>query len=380
MHILTKVVKTLTELWRIFIMKRREFLKKAGVTIATSTALSPYVFSQGRDKISFEMVTSWPTGLDTIYGGPQNFAKYLNEITAGDVEVEVHPAGAQVGGLEVYDAVSSGAFAMGHTASYYYVGKNPAQAFFTTIPFGLNVGQQDAWIHSGGGQALWNELNEPDDLIAFLAGNTGAQMGGWFRKEINAVEDLQGLKMRIPGLGGKVMGRAGVNVQVLPGGEIFLALERKTIDATEWVGPYDDEQLGFHTAADYYYAPGWHEPSAALGVYINLSEYNALSGDLQAAIQTAAARANQQMIADYDAKNSEAFKRLVEAGVQMRTFPNEVLVALEGFMDEIHQEEIDANPTYAKIYEEWVSFRDNVRSFHKVQEYAWHQYVYASEE
>ena len=361
-------------------MKRREFLKKAGITVAASTALSPYVFSQGRDKISFEMVTSWPTGLDTIYGGPQNFAKYLNEITAGDIEVEVHPAGAQVGGLEVYDSVSSGAFAMGHTASYYYVGKNSAQAFFTTIPFGLNVGQQDAWMYSGGGQELWNELNEPDDLIAFQAGNTGAQMGGWFRKEINAVEDLQGLKMRIPGLGGKVMGRAGVNVQVLPGGEIYLALERNTIDATEWVGPYDDEKLGFHKAADYYYAPGWHEPSAALGVYVNLSVYNELSSDIQNAIQAAAARANQQMIADYDAKNSEAFKRLAEAGVEMRTFPNEVLVALEGFMDEIHEEEIESNSTYSKIYENWISFRDNVRSFHKVQEYAWHQYVYSSEE
>ena len=360
-------------------MKRREFLKKAGVTVAASAALSPHVFSQGRDKIYFEMVTSWPTGLDTIFGGPTNFAKYLNEMTAGDVEVEVHPAGAQVGGLEVYDTVSSGAFAMGHTASYYYVGKNSAQGFFTTVPFGLNVGQHNSWIYSGGGQELWDELNAADNMIAFLAGNTGVQMGGWFHKEINSVEDLQGLVMRIPGLGGKVMARAGVNVQVLPGGDIFLALERNTIDATEWVGPYDDEKLGFHNAAEYYYSPGWHEPGAALGVYVNLDEYNALPNDIQVAIQTAAARANLQMTADYDAKNSEAFQRLADAGVQMRTFPDEVLMALESFMDEIHQEEVAANPSYAKVYENWASFRDNVRGFHKVQEYAWHKYVYANE-
>ncbi len=360
-------------------MKRREFLKKSGIAVAASAAFSPYVFSQGRDTIYFEMVTSWPTSLDTIFGGPTNFAKYLNEMTAGDVEVEVHEASARVGGLEVYDAVSSGAFAMGHTASYYYVGKNSAQGFFTTVPFGLNVGQHNAWIHSGGGQELWNELNATDNMIAFLAGNTGAQMGGWFRKEINSLEDLQGLKMRIPGLGGKVMSRAGVNVQVLPGGEIFLALERKAIDATEWVGPYDDEKLGFHTAAEYYYSPGWHEPSAALGIYINLDEYNALPTDIQAIIQAAAARANQQMLADYDAKNSEAFKRLADSGVQMRTFPNEVLTTLEGFMDEIHQEEIGTNSLYANVHESWTSFRDNVRSFHKVQKYAWHKYVYADE-
>lgn len=358
-------------------MKRREFIKKAGLTVAASTVLSPQVFSQGRDKISLEMVTSWPTSLDTIYGGPTNFAKYLNDITDGDVEVEVYAAGAQVGGLEVYDSVSSGAFALGHTASYYYVGKNSAHGFFTTVPFGLNVDQQNAWIYSGGGQELWNELNATDNMIAFFAGNTGVQMGGWFHKEINSLENLQGLKMRIPGLGGKVMARAGVNVQTLPANEIFLSLERNVIDATEWVGPYDDEKLGFHTIAKYYYSPGWHEPGSALGVYVNLDEYNNLPSDIQAAIQAAAARANQQMAADYNAKNSAAFERLVAAGIEMRTFPHEVLQALEGFMDEIHEEEVAANPTYAKIYKNWSSFRDSVRSFHKIQEYPWQNYIYA---
>ncbi|MEZ4605527.1 MAG: TRAP transporter substrate-binding protein DctP [Deinococcales bacterium] len=359
-------------------MERREFLKKAGLAVAASTALSPNVFAQGGGKMSFEMVTSWPTSLDTIHGGATNFAKYVSEMTGGDIEIEVYPAGAQVGGLEVFDAVSNGAFTFGHTASYYYVGKDPAHAFFTAIPFGLNVNQQDSWVHSGGGQELWDELNADFNLRAYLAGNTGVQMGGWFNKEINSAADLQGLKMRIPGLGGQVRAKAGVNVQVLPGGEIYLALERGVIDATEWVGPYDDEILGFNKVAKYYYTPGWHEPGAALGVYMNLDEWSSWPEDIQNIMRAAAAKANQQMMSDYDAKNGAAFARLQAAGVEVRLFPREVLDALNSHMQEIHQDAIAASPMYAKIYEPWVKFRDEVRSFHKYQEYAWHQYVYGA--
>lgn len=356
-------------------MKRRDFLKKAGV-VAASASLSPLMFANAQaGKLKFGMVTSWPTSLNTIYGGALNTAKFLSEITDGEVEVEVFPAGAQVGGLEVYDAVSSGAFEMGHTASYYYVGKDPAQAFFTALPFGLNAQQQNAWLYSGGGQAYWDELNAGDNMIAFAAGNTGVQMGGWFNKEINSVADLQGLTMRIPGLGGQVMSRAGVNVQVIPGGEIYLALERGAIDATEWVGPYDDLILGFNKVAKYYYAPGWHEPGPTLGLYVNLDVYNSLPGDIQNAIQQAAKAANMQMLADYDALNGPALQTIVEGGnVEFRTFPNDVLSALEGFANELYLENAASSPMFAKIWPDWVKFRDTIREFHKISEKAYLDY------
>jgi TRAP-type mannitol/chloroaromatic compound transport system substrate-binding protein len=357
-------------------MKRRDFIKKAGL-VAAGASFSPLMFANAQaSKFSFGMVTSWPTSLDTIYGGATNTAKFLGEITQGDVEVEVFPAGAQVGGLEVYDAVSSGAFEMGHTASYYYIGKDFSHAFFTSIPFGLNAQQQNAWVLSGNGQDLWNELNERDNLIAFPAGNTGVQMGGWFNKEINSAADLQGLKMRIPGIGGQVMSRAGANVQVLAGGEIFQALERGVIDATEWVGPYDDEILGFNTVAKFYYAPGWHEPGPCLGTYMNLDTFNGLPEDIQNAIRTASHAANVQMLADYDARNNDALQRILAGGnVELRTFPTEYLETLERFTDEILEEQAASNQLFAKILEDWRPFRDGIRAFHDISEKAFLDYA-----
>ena len=359
-------------------MQRRDFLKKAGV-VAASASFSPLMFANAQAATyRFGMVTSWPTSLDTIYGGALNTAKFLTEITDGDVEVEVFPAGAQVGGLEVYDAVSSGAYELGHTASYYYTSKDPAHGIFTALPFGLSAQQQNAWLESGGGQALWDELNAPDNLIAFAAGNTGVQMGGWFNKEINTPADLQGLTMRIPGLGGQVMTKAGANVQVLPGGEIYLALERGAIDATEWVGPYDDEILGFNKIAKYYYAPGWHEPGPTLGTYVNLDVYNSLPVDIQNAIKTASKAANLQMLADYDAKNGPALQRIIAAGgVELRTFPTEVLNALEGFANELYAEYAESSPMFAKVWPEWVSFRDAIRGWHRISEQAYLNYAIA---
>ena len=362
-------------------MKRRDFIKKAGAATAAG-AFSPLMFANAQaSTFNFGMVTSWPTALDTIYGGATNTAALIEELTGGDVTIEVFPAGAQVGGLEVYDAVSSGAFEMGHTASYYYVGKDPAHAFFACLPFGFNAQQQNAWLATGGGQELWNELNAPDNLIAFPAGNTGVQMGGWFNTEINTPEDLQGLTMRIPGLGGQVMDRAGVNVQNIPGGEIFLALERGAIDATEWVGPYDDEILGFNTIAQYYYAPGWHEPGPTLGTYVNLDVYNSLPEDIQRAIQTASQAANLQMLADYDAKNGAALARILEAGnVELRTFPDEVLNALEGFANELYEESAASSAQFGAIWPQWTAFRDEIRGYHRISEKAYYDYSIPSEE
>ena len=360
-------------------MKRRDFFKKAGVA-AASASLSPLMFANAQNgRIRGSMVTSWPTSLDTLYGGATSVARYLSELTGGDVEIEVFPAGAQVGGLEVYDAVASGAFEFGHTASYYYTSKNPTHAFFTAVPFGLTVTQHDAWLLAGGGLELWNELNARDGLIAFPAGNTGQQMGGWFNKEINTPADLQGLTMRTPGLGGAVMSRAGVNVQVLPGGEIYVALERGVLDAAEWVGPYDDEILGFNNVARYYYAPGWQEPSAGFGTYVNLDFYESQPEDIQAAIRMASARANEQVIADYDAKNGAALQRLIENGAELRFFPTEVLRTLEGHMDAIHEETAASNEFYARVYEDWRAFRDEIRDYHRVTEKSFLDYVLPSE-
>jgi TRAP-type mannitol/chloroaromatic compound transport system substrate-binding protein len=360
-------------------MKRRDFLKKAGVA-TVGAGLSPLMFANAQAATyTFDMVTSWPTSLDTIYGGALNTAQYLNEITDGDVEVNVYPAGAQVGGLEVYDTVSLGAFQMGHTASYYYVGKDPTHGFFTAVPFGMNAQQMDAWFTSGGGQELFNEINARDNMIAFPAGNTGVQMGGWFNREINSPDDLQGLTMRIPGLGGQVMGRVGANVQNIPGGEIFLALDTGVIDATEWVGPYDDEILGLNQAARYYYAPGWHEPGPTLSTYVNLDVYNDLPADIQYAIQAASARANTKMLADYDAKNGPALRRLVEAGAELRTFPQPVLDTLEAAMNEIHQENAANNEFYARVHDAYMSFMSGIREWHQASEYAFHDYVYRGE-
>ncbi len=361
-------------------MKRREFLKKAGV-VAASTSFAPLMFANAQAaKFRFGMVTSWPTSLDTIFGGATNTAKFLKEITDGDVDIEVFPAGAQVGGLEVYDAVSTGAFEMGHTASYYYVGKDPVHGIFTSLPFGLNAQQNNAWLYSGGGQELWDEVNAQDNMIAFAAGNTGTQMGGWFNKEINSADDLRGLTMRIPGLGGQVISRAGANVQLIPGGEIYLALERGAIDAAEWVGPYDDEILGFNKVARYYYAPGWHEPGPTLGTYVNLDVYNSLPTDIQDAIKVACKAANMQMLADYDAKNGPALQRILDGGnVELRTFPDDFLKTLEASAEELYAESAGSSPLFAKVYESWVAFRDTVIPFHRISEKAWLDYQIPAE-
>ncbi|CAN5640747.1 TRAP transporter substrate-binding protein [soil metagenome] len=360
-------------------MKRREFLKKAGV-VAASASLSPLLFANAQSsRFRFGMVTSWPVSLDTIYGGALDTAKFLREVTDGDVDIEVFPAGAQVGGLEVYDAVSSGAFEFGHTASYYYVGKDPTHGFFTSVPFGLNVQQMNAWFYDGNGQALWDEINARDNLIAFPAGNTGVQMGGWFNKEINTPEDIIGTSMRIPGLGGQVFTRAGGNTQTLPGGEIFLALERGTVDAAEWVGPYDDEILGLNRAARFYYAPGWHEPGPTLGTYVNLDTYNGLPTDIQDAIQVACRAANIQMISLYESRNGPALRRIVEGGTELKTFPQVVLEHLERSMNELHDINAAANPLYARVLEDYRQFASDIRAWSEVSEYAWHRYVYGDE-
>lgn len=357
-------------------MKRREFLKKAGV-VAAGASISPLMFASAQNATyRWGMVTSWPTSLDTLYGGAVNLANYMREMTDGQVDIEVFPAGAQVGGLEVYDAVSSGAFEMGHTASYYYIGKDPTHAFFTCVPFGMTSPQITSWIQTGGGQALWDELNARDNMIAFLSGNTNMQMAGWFNKEINSPEDLQGLSFRTAGLGARVYAAAGVNVQTLPGGEIFLALERGALDAAEWVGPADDEVLGLNRAARYYYGPGWAEPGAAFSTYINLDAWNGLPANIQAAFRTAAKAVNSQMMADYAAKDPGAFKRLVEAGAEPRVLPKEVLDVLRSNWATVNDELRNTNEMYRRVSDSMTSFMAELREYDQGNQFAYLNYVY----
>jgi len=357
-------------------MKRRHFIAGAagGAAAAASTVYSPLTIAKNK-KFKLGMVTSWPTSLDTLFGTAQYIGKALEAATDGDVQVEVFPAGAQVGGLEVYDTVAAGAFALGHTASYYYIGKDPTNAFFTTMPFGLTGPEQNAWLISGGGEDLWNEFNERSNLIAYTAGNTGAQTGGWFNKEINGPDDLKGLKMRFPGVGGQVMSRAGVVIQNLPGGEIYFALERGVIDAADWVSPYDDEILGLNKAAKYYYMPSWAEPGPTVGLYANLDIFNSLPKDIQETIKTVSHAANERMYAQYTALNGPALKRLIDSGTQVRTFPDEVLDVLNKYMNEIQQEHIRKNESYAKVYKAWDKFRSDVQGWTGVSNYRYLDYI-----
>lgn len=357
-------------------MKRRSFLKGAGfgAAAAASTVYSPHVFAANR-KFELEMVTSWPAALDNLYGTAEYFARRIGEMTDGDVTVRTYPGGAQVGALEVYDAVSSGAFPCCHTAPYYFIGKSPAHGFFTALPFGLTLAEQNAWMTVGGGQELWDELNASDNLVAFPGGNTSAQTGGWFNKEINSPDDLRGLRMRFPGHGGRVMAKAGVSVQQLPGGEVFTAMERGALDAAEWVGPYDDKTLGMQDVARYYYMPSWAEPSAMVAFYFNADAWADFPADIQSQIRACCAEANQWMAARYMARNPVALQELEDGGVEVRSFSESVLAALEQGAQEVHEEDM-SDPDYARIHEEWAAFRDRVQGWTRRNTHRYQQFIY----
>ena len=386
---------------------RRDFLKKAGMTVAagglltavaacgtddgestTTGAAAPattaadattttaqeaveVVMTQGGPEIEWEMGTSWPLALDTIYGGAVDFAERVSALTGGRFRITPRAGGELVPGLEVLQNVQQDAIPIGHTASYYYVGLSPATAFSTALPFGLTYRQQNAWMYEGGGLELMQDFYaDRFGIINFPAGNTGVQMGGWFNKEINSAADLEGLRMRIPGLGGRVMEGLGVTVQVLPGGEIFQALQTGAIDATEWVGPYDDTIMGFHQVASYYYYPGWWEPGPQLDVMIPLSRWNELPEEYQAIVEAAAYGANATMMARYDAKNPVALAEILESDIELRPFPDDVMQAAETAAFELFDEEAAGNADFATIFEEWKSFREAITGWHGLAETA----------
>jgi TRAP-type mannitol/chloroaromatic compound transport system substrate-binding protein len=328
--------------------------------------------------LAWQMATSWPVALDTIFGGAQTVADRVSAMTNGKFKITPRAAGELAPGTQVLDVVSQGAVEMGHTASYYYVGKTPVTAFGTALPFGLNAQQQNAWLYDGGGlEALQRVYAEKFNVIQFPAGNTGVQMGGWFRKEINTVADLQGLKMRIPGLGGQVMTKLGVTVQVLAGGEIFQALQTGAVDAAEWVGPYDDEKLGFQQVAQFYYAPGWWEPGPTLEIEIGLDKWNELPAEYQEIVKTAAAEANITMLARYEARNRSALRSLVDGGVQLRTYSPEIMEAAMNAANELYEEFSAQDADFKAIYEPWQEFRGAIYEWNKLNETAFTSFVYS---
>ncbi|MFO7631277.1 MAG: TRAP transporter substrate-binding protein DctP [Caldilinea sp.] len=348
-----------------------------GATPAAQEAQQAIAQDASLPEIKWEMATSWTPAVDILFGSAQLFADVVRALTSGKMNITPRAAGELAPGTQVLDVVAQGAVPIGHTASYYYIGKTPATAFGTTVPFGLTAQQQNAWLYAGGGLELMQQLfAEKFNVIPFPAGNTGMQMGGWFRKEINTVADLQGLKMRIAGLGGQVMAKLGVNVQVLPAGEIFQALQTGAIDAAEWVGPYDDEKLGLNTVADYYYRPGWWEPGSSLEVNINLDEWNKLPELYRFAIESAAAQANMVMLSRYEAANDIALANLVATGSQLREFSPEIMTAAYevwlGLVDEFSAQDAD----FKAIYEQWNAFRSSIYNWNKTNEFAFTSFVF----
>ncbi|MEI8153653.1 MAG: TRAP transporter substrate-binding protein [Hyphomicrobiales bacterium] len=345
-------------------MKRRQFLKTAGVGLAASAVAAPAI-AQSSPELKWRLTSSFPKSLDTIFGASEVFAKAVAEATDNRFQIQCFAAGEIVPGLQAADAVSSGSVEMAHTASYYYVGKDPTFALFTAQPFGLNARMQTAWMQFGGALDLANDFYKKYNFIALPAGNTGTQMGGWFRKEIKEVADLNGLKFRIAGFAGQIFSKLGTVPQQVAGGDIYPALEKGTIDAAEWVGPYDDEKLGFHKVAKYYYYPGWWEGGAMLHNFINIDKWNALPKSYQAIVKSASDTAHTWMLAKYDSVNPAALKRLVAGGAQLRPFPQPVMEACYKATNETYQEVSAKNADFKKVYDSMVAFRGD--------EYLWWQ-------
>ncbi len=337
-------------------MKRRQFLKTAGAGVAASAIAAPAI-AQSSPAIKWRLTASWPKSLDTLYGGCEYFAKRVAEITDNKFQIQTFAAGEIVPGLQVLDAVQSGTVEMGNTALYYYFGKNTAFTFGTALPFGLNARQTISWFRHGGGEELMNDLLKEYNCIGFCAANTGAQMGGWFRKEINSSDDLKGLKFRVGGFAGLILQRMGVVPQQLAAGDIYPSLEKGTIDAAEWVGPYDDEKLGFVKVAKYYYYPGWWEGCGQAHNIMNMAKWNDLPKNYQSAIITASNDAWVWTLSKYDAVNPPALLRLVQNGAQLRPFPQPVLEDCYKTANTLYDELSKANPHFKKMYESLVPFR-----------------------
>ncbi len=360
------------------LMKRKEFVRKAVVAAAGGTSILAACSRENKQaspNVNFnktyewKMVTTWTPHFPILGEGADKLAEGVEKMSGGRLKIQVYGAGELVPAMETFDAVSQGMAQMGHGASYYWAGKHPASQFFTSLPFGMNTQQTNAWLFYGGGMELWEELYDKFNLIPMPAGNTGGQMGGWFNKEINSVNDLQGLKMRIPGIGGKIISKAGGSAILSPGGEIYTNLERGVIDATDWVGPYHDWLMGFHKIARYYYYPTFAEPTGVMELMVNKSAFEELPADLQEIVRFAARAGSINMLSEFEIKNAEYLDKLKnESDVQIKKFPDDVINAFRRYASEAINEITAADELSRRIYESYTSFRNKIEGWTAITE------------
>ena len=358
-------------------MDRRSLLTGAGLAAGSAAVLAAPAIAQSMPEVRWRLASSYPKILDTLYGAGAQIAKRVAAATDNKFQLQVFAAGEIVGGLQVLDAVQNGTVECGYTLSSYYVGKDPTFMFEASVPFGFNTRHHNAWMYHAGGLELVREFLSSYNIVNFPAGNTGAQMGGWFRKEINSLDDLKGLKFRIAGMGGQILSRLGVIPQVLAGGDIYPALERGTLDAVEWSGPYDDEKFGFFKVAKYYYYPGWWEGCAQTSLYVNKDHWTALPTAYKNVLEAACAEANIWCVAKYDAENPDGLKRLVAQGAQLRAFPRDTMEASYKQAFALYNEIAAANPRFKKIYDAYMQFRDKEFTWFKIGELPFDYFVYS---
>ena len=356
-------------------MKRRDFIKVTGLGVAGATTIAAPAIAQSMPEIKWRMTTSWPKSLDTLHGGAELMAKAVGEATDNKFQIQTFAAGEIVPGLQVLDAVQSATVEMGHTASYYYFGKDPTFTFGSSVPFGPDMRLNQAWYLIGGGKEILNEFYKSYNVLSLLAGNTGCQMGGWFRKEVNTVDDLQGLKFRIGGFAGKVLQKLGAVPQQLAGGDIYPALEKGTIDGAEWVGPYDDEKLGFYKVAPHYYYPGWWEGGPMLLAMINLDKWNALPKYYQSVLEQAGHLANNWMMPRYDQANPMALRKLLANGTRLHAFSPPIMEASFRAAKELHNEVSATNANFKKVYESLTNFSNNGYAWFQVAEVGYDNFM-----
>jgi TRAP-type mannitol/chloroaromatic compound transport system substrate-binding protein len=361
-------------------MERRTVLKSSLVGATSVVLLAAPALAQSRPAVKWRMAASFPKNLDILYGATVRVAERVAALTDNNFQIMPFAAGEIVPPLQVLDAVQNATVECGYTPSFFYVGKDPTFAFDTAMPFGLNARQQAAWVSEGGGFELMRNFYKTYGVLHFPAGNTGAQMGGWFRKEINTVDDLRGLKMRVGGLGAQILAKLGVVPQQIAPGDLYPSLERGVIDAAEWIGPYDDERLGFVRVAKYYYYPGWWDPCAQTNVFINQKHWDNLPPAYQAALETACAEANNWMITAYDARNPVALLRLVAAGAVLKPFPQEILAICEKTTFEHYDEIAKTNEAFRTVYEPWKKFRSDILLWFNIAEYSLDSFILRSEQ
>jgi TRAP-type mannitol/chloroaromatic compound transport system substrate-binding protein len=355
-------------------MERRSFIKNAGLTGILAAGSAPAI-AQSTPAVKWRITSSFPKSLDTIYGGAEVLAKRVAAITGNKFQIQVFASGEIAPGGQALDVVQNGTVECCHTCSYYYVGKDRAFAFGTAVPFGLNARQMNAWIYYGGGQKLLDDFYSNYNVVSFVGGNTGVQMGGWFRKEIKTLADVKGVKMRIAGLGGTVFSALGMVTQQIPGSDIYPALEKGTIDAAEWVGPYDDEKLGFFKVAKNYYFPGWWEPGPVIHFFVNKKAWDALPAEYKEAFQAAAYEANVTMMAEYDDRNPAALRRLVQQGVQLRSYSPEIMDGAFKAAQQLYSDESAKNPAFKKFYDAMLAYQKTQNQWFSVAELRMDQYL-----